>query len=178
MSLVTTLLGRVLSPLVVPYPFWAVKLRNQRGFLSELDMVEDQNYPGNMRPFDWTLDLIDTGDIWRVEELWLFCPPHPENPLGQTARLPITEPGTAFQFKIGNLMGLTENVRSMESLVIGRVNNKETGACEAIIWDAYKQRMIVGYHASVYDPPGFGTWSHRVAPIVGLSHRIVGLNLS
>src|SRR5438045_1897656 len=103
---VTTALGAIINPFVIHHAVWAVKLSTGK-FLSERDMVWDslQREHGadgifptrpNKRPFDWTLDLVQTGDVRKIRELWLVCPPNPHSPFGNTARLPIVEPGTAF----------------------------------------------------------------------------------
>lgn len=182
MTLVETALGAKLHPLLVDRPVWAVKLDSKRNgvrFLSEIDWV-------GSRPFDWTLDLIDTGDILDVTELWLICPPNPHSSAGNTARLPITEPGTAFQFKNKTLQPGMESI----SLVIGRVDNKETGECTCFIYDGFRQGLLTPDTLFVDEATGitchpcrtsiyrFGTWHEAVAPIGALSHAVIGLRLS
>src|SRR5260221_10617810 len=153
MGIITTALGAVIHPFMIDYALWAVKLNNGR-FLSERDHVYDEWQRGdgkhrNRRSFDWTLDLINNGDINKITELWLICPPNPTSPLGNTAKLPITEPGTAFQFKTRHLsMGSGEPVFH---LVIGRIDDKETGDCTYFVWDHIAQGMSPPLKNNVYD---------------------------
>jgi hypothetical protein len=122
--------------------------------------------------------MVTTGDIKKIAELWLLCPPNKENPLGQVARLPITEPGTAFQFKIGFLdMGVsgTSGARSDRvAHLIGRVDDKETGDCTCFIWDNDWQRLSQPWHSTVY---AFGTWRPEIAALGRLSFDVLGLSL-
>src|SRR5947209_5353471 len=90
MSILSNVISRDLTPvgrLVPGKSYWAVKLKDNKGWLQECD--------GR----DWTDDLVANGDVRNIEELWLFAPPNPWSPRGNTARLPITVPGRAFQFK-------------------------------------------------------------------------------
>ena len=171
MGLVQTALGAVLSPLLLARPVWAVKLTTGK-WLSERDYKVDTQ-AGRKRPFDWTLDLIDTGDISKVKELWIIAPPGPGDILGVTRSLTITEPGIAFQFKVGNVDAWGGMERGMESQVIGKVTNKETGECECWIYDAQLKQMG-SYYSSVYK---FGSWREGIAPIGALSHDVMGLRL-
>lgn len=173
MGIVKSALGAVLSPLLIKHSLWAVKLDNGK-FLSERDEVVDAAH-GTKRPFDWTLDLIDKGDIHRVRELWLFCPPSKASPLGNTARLPILESGTAFQFKVASLSGFFDLEKCVESHVIGRVDNKETGDCTCFIWDGPLQVMSQPWKSNIYH---FGSWREGIAPIGALSQEVMGLRLA
>lgn len=165
MSLITSVLGSIVGVFLPDRPYWAVKLSTGK-WACELDRRGD-------RPFDWTLDLIDTGDIKKIRELWLFCPPNPANPFGQTARLPITEPGTAFQFKVANLDAFGGQGRSLASQVIGRVVDKHEQICECFVWDAGLNALGT-YNTTI---PNFGSWRPEIAPIATLSHEVLGLSL-
>ncbi len=94
-NFIETALGAVIHPFMIDHPIWAVKLSTGK-FLSERDYVWDemQREQGagglklfsrpNKRPFDWTLDLCNTGDVMKITELWMVCPPNPTSPLGNT----------------------------------------------------------------------------------------------
>lgn len=172
MSIITSVLGSLVGTFLVDRPYWAVKLANGT-WQCELDSRFDLRR-GEKRPFDWTLDLIDTGDIAHIRELWLFCPPTKASPLGNTARLPIVEPHTAFQFKVASYDAVGAWRKALESQVIGRVDNKETGDCTVFIWDAPLKVMSTPWQSNVYH---FGSWREGIAPIGALSHAVLGLRL-
>lgn len=163
--------GSIISTMMVPYSFWVVKLDNGK-LLSERDTVNDFIKDGK-RPIDWTLDLITTGDIYRVKELWLICPPNPGNPTGQTARLPITIPGTAFQFKVANMdvMGAWGKTRAAH--VIGRVDHPETGDCTVFAWDDELRALIAPYQTNIHE---FKTWRDSIASPRHISMPVLGLD--
>jgi hypothetical protein len=182
MGIVTSVLGSIISPFLIDEAFWCVRLQDGR-FLSERDMVRDGNllegdlplHRASKRPFDWTLDLVSTGDIKRVRELWLLCPPSLGNPLGQTAKLPVVEPGTIFQFKVAYLDGsVAGTLRSRSSQLIGRVTDKVSGDCECFVWDVGLQKLGI-WHSNVYK---MGTWREEIAPINALAHDVLGLSLT
>jgi hypothetical protein len=170
MSFIPSVLGSVIGKIFPNRSYWAVKLSTGK-WCCELDTRFDA---GIARPFDWTLDLVDTGDVEKIKELWLFCPPSPGNPLGSTARLPIVEPGTAFQFKVASLHALGASERWVESQIIGRVEEKETQACTCFIWDAPLRLMSTPYTTTLQQ---FGSWREGIAPIGALSHTVLGLRL-
>lgn len=173
MGLITSVLGSVVGVFLPDRPYWAVKLSTGK-WACELDTRKDDRVPSGHRPFDWTLDLIDNGDIRKVRELWLFCPPNPGNPLGQTAHLTITEPGTVFQMKVGRVDAFGAWGRSMASQVIGQVTNKETGACECFLWDTELQALGT-FQTSVND---FESWREGIPRQGQLSHAVLGFDLS
>lgn len=167
MSLITSALGATIGRLFGDRAYWAAKLQDNR-WLCELDTR-------NGRPFDWTLDAVDTGDVLRIRELWLFCPPNAISPLGNTARLPITEPGTAFQFKVASLDGFLDGMeRRIESQIIGRVDDKSTGACTCFIWDAQLKVMSQPWQSNIHR---FGSWREGIAKIGALSPEVLGVRL-
>lgn len=170
---VTSILGSLISPFLVSEAFWCVKLSNGK-FQTERDIVRDGNWPTGRRPFDWALDLVASGDIRRVKELWLICPPNPGNPLGQTAKLPIVEPGTAFQFKVGFVDGnIAGTVQSRASQLIGRVTDKVNGDCECFVWDV-GLRALGTWNSNIYH---MGSWRADIAPPTQLAFDVLGLSL-
>lgn len=176
MTNVTTRLGSIISPMLMSKSCWAVKLSDDT-FLSELDSRFDLAHAG-YRPFDWTLDLIDTGDILKVKELWLFAPPSANHPFGMSRFLTIEEPGTAFQFKVANVDVMGAWQKTMVNQIIGKVTDKQSGACSCWIWDCVRQE-IQEYKSSIY---AFGSWRAdgvgQIAPIGRLSHEVMGFRLS
>src|SRR5439155_5145109 len=131
MGLVEELLG--CSLLQIDRSWWAVRL-NTGEWISEA-RVHTDIYKGVERHFDWTLDLVANGDVMKITELWLLCPSSRTSPLGNTARLVITEPGTAFQFKIGTAdSNIVTTERNPQAHIIGKILNKENGDCECFIY--------------------------------------------
>lgn len=119
---------------------------------------------GGYRQIDWALDLNSTGDLLKIKELRLICPD------GQTARLEITEPGTAFQFKHKSIE--SSGFNCIEAQCIGRVTNKEDGTCECWIYDRFKG--LIPYNSNVYN---FGMWRDGLMPLTKLSQEVMGLRL-
>jgi hypothetical protein len=165
-------------------PWWKVVLTTGKE-ISEKGMV----FRDGIRPIDWTLDLIASGDINKVKEIWLMFPQelpyHTRiengNPIRQridgkiaSAVIPVKERGCVFQMKIKTLDGTIAGMNSgtFECQIIGAVGNKETGECHCYIWDA--KMGLIAYKTSIYN---FGTWREGIAPIHNISHSVVGLNL-
>jgi hypothetical protein len=148
-GLIEDLLGCPLQQITRSY--WAVKLSTGER-LCEARVTTDL-LRATERHFDWTLDLVATSDVLKIKELWLLCPPSKTSPLGNTARLDISEPGTAFQFKIAMVDSAIASMvdRSVQAHVIGRVTNKETGACDCYIYDPVEGGMITP-ETQIYDP--------------------------
>jgi len=147
-DLIKQLLGRPLQQITRSY--WAVKLNNGT-WISEARTHIDL-YKGIERPYDWSNDLVANGDVAKIRELWLLCPPSTTSPLGNTARLDISEPYTAFQLKVGTVdSNLTASSRTVQAHIIGKVINKENGDCECYIWD-YMQDGLITPNTLIYDP--------------------------
>jgi hypothetical protein len=160
MGLIEDLLGCPLQQITRSY--WAVKLTTgewlcearvtrwiPRGDKHRIDSLPH----GQERHFDWTLDLVSTGDVKKVTQLWLLCPPSKTSPLGNTARLDISEPGTAFQFKIATADSSIASpaTRTLQAHIIGKVIDKLTGTCECYIYDPVEDGMITP-ETQIFDP--------------------------
>ena len=120
---------------------------------------------GGLRPLDWSLDIVSTGDILKIKEISLHCPD------GQAATLTIEEPGTVFQLKIAS-MGVLAGVRQIQGHLIGKVVDKESGACICKIWD--REQGLIDFTTSVY---AFASWRPGVLPLGALSLNVLGLRL-
>lgn len=180
--LIEELLGCPLSYITRSY--WAVKLNND-DWVCEARLKMDLAR-GEMRLYDWSNDLVSTGDVMQVKELWLFCPPSRTSPLGNTARLPIVEPGTAFQFKVATAD--STGTRTVQAHIIGRVTNKETGDCECFIWDTEQDGLCTpetpiftlgrepsyAGRTNVYN---FRSWRPSIAPLGALKLDDLGVRL-
>ncbi len=139
MKLIEELLGCSLQQITRSY--WATKLDDDE-WVSEARTVHDWN-KGESRQIDWYLDLVATDDHKRITELWLFCPPNKTSPIGNTVRMPITRPGSAFQFKVSTHDSpvIGPGLRTLQAQVIGRVEN-EMGDCTCFIWDAVQDGLL------------------------------------
>ena len=74
----------------------------------------------------------------------MICPPSHISPAGNTARLPITTPGTAFQLKVGFLdSNIGQSLKRQVAQMIGRVVNEETGECEVLVYDNAAQALVI-----------------------------------
>lgn len=148
MSLIDELLGCPL--LEVTRSYWAAKL-NTGEWVSEARFVHDWR-KGTQRRIDWMDDIAAAGDCKRITELWLLCPPSRTSPLGNTARLPITRPGSAFQFKIATSDNaiIGPGTRTQQAHIIGRVDD-DAGNCTCFAYDSVEGGLITP-ETTVHDP--------------------------
>lgn len=161
------------SILQIDRSWWAVRLRGDE-WLCEARLHRDM-YKGEERHYEWYEDLVCNDDCQYIKELWLFCPPNNLSPMGNTACLPILEPGTAFDFKIARVSSnFGETWKTQEAHIIGRVDNKETGACTCFIWDERYQVLCTDFHSSVHN---FGTWRESLPPRGPLAYEKMGVKL-
>lgn len=141
--------------------FWRVILNTGKAY-SELDIVDTDPIRGK-RPLDWFLDLVATGDVARIAELWLHTP------AGDVA-LKIVEPRTAYIFN----SSILQFGRSKVAQIIGRVDDKEQGTGVAFIWDVPMQQIYRDDQASVLD---FKAWRPGIVNIGALALDNVGVKL-
>jgi hypothetical protein len=139
MALVDDLLGCSILEIVRSY--WAAKLSTGE-WVSEARFVHDWR-KGEKRSIDWMDDIVATNDHKKITELWLLCPPSHASPMGNTARLPITRPGTAFQFKTSTYDSRIagRGIRTLQAHVIGRVENEE-GDCTCLAYDPVEGGLV------------------------------------
>jgi hypothetical protein len=148
MALVDDLLGCPL--LEITRSYWAVKLKDPDEWVCEARIKTDF-YKGVERHYDWSNDIVANNDMLRIAELWLLCPPSATSPLGNTARLAITEPGTAFQFKIATADScIAVTYRSLQAHIIGKVTDKEYGDCDCFIYDPVQGGLLTP-ETKIYD---------------------------
>lgn len=186
-------LGAVLSLTTVDFPFWVVKLDNSK-LISERDWVkneagvplpdwhkhlltpqEAERWQGVKRPIDWSLDIVGSGDIRRVKELWLLCPPSRVSPTGNTARLPVVVPCGVFQFKVANVDStIVAAERTQVAQVIGRIDDALTGDCTCFIWDREMGGLVANYQTNFFQ---FQPWRDGIAPIRHLNQDVLGVRL-
>jgi hypothetical protein len=151
--------------------YWAVKLENG-DWLSDID----ENVVirrGERRNLEWHDDIVANGDAAHIKELWLFCPPHPINPLGANGRLPILEPWSCFVMN-GRQMNIGTGHRYTTYQIVGRVTDKVSGDCDCFIWDALEKKFYHGQN-NVYK---FTPWRPGAAPLGLLALDTLGLRLS
>jgi hypothetical protein len=147
--------------------YWRVILSTGKK-LSKYDQVTEPR--GERRQLDWTLDLVSTGDVFRIKELCLAYP------FMRSVTLGISEPGTAFQF-CRQVKGMDLNtgqpIDQIEAQVIGKVVNKEEGLCDGYIWD--RVNGLLGYQdVSIYD---FPSWRPGLMPPGRLNLDVLGVRL-
>lgn len=182
------------SLLQIRRPFWAVRINDTghlgKDWISEAHVKSDI-YHGTMRLTDWTADLVANELTPHIKELWMFCPPGPVSPFGNTARLPILIPGTAFQFKVG--MHDSSGGHGAIAHLIGRVNDPATGECSIFLYDCIQQALYEPQTTTIRDldaaipgnagrpwkqniHTGIGTWTPRQVPVLGkVAHEVLGL---
>lgn len=148
--------------------YWKVILRTGRE-ISEKELTFDFLHAG-LRQRDWTLDLVSTGDVNKIKELWLICPPDIHGP--RHAMIPIIEDGTAFQFKTKSVHAMGAWGSQNEVQVIGRVDDKDKGDCTCFIYDPTRDAMSTPYITNIRE---FGSFREGLAPIGGFSHPVLGL---
>ena len=175
MALINELLGgRTLVE--IDRPYWAAKLDDDRWLCEASTRVDIR--AGRCRLVDWTLDLVSTDDLARVRELWLLCPGSKLSPMGNTVRMPILAPYTAFQFKCALVdatpAGAVAHSR-MAAMLIGRLDDVESGECTCFVWDAQMQALYHSWKTNVYAPSGMGTWRSGGIPIPRQSLAVLGI---
>jgi hypothetical protein len=145
---------------------WEVELTSGK-VLNERETKTDL-LKGMTRLVDWSLDLVATGDVRHIKQLRMYCPDVP-----LPVVLDITESGTAFQLKVGNV-SIGGGGHSMIAQIIGKVTNKETGDCECYVWD-WRRRDAFAWSNNVYD---MGTWSESIMPIGTLALNVLGIDVA
>ena len=124
---------------------------------------------------DWTADVVRPGHCDHIKDLWLFCPPNQLSPGGNTAHIPIYEPYTAFEMKVGTFMtNLVTGERQTRAMLVGRVNDRASGDAVVFIWDHDYGVMWEPWHTNVR-PPGMGTWREGIAPLGTLAYDQIGM---
>lgn len=118
------------------------------------------------RLVNWFLDIASTGDCARIKELTL-CTPAGEH------TLTIAEPYSAFQFS-QNTMGLLSGERQQCAQIIGRVDDKATGACSCIIWDALDHTVHTNHRTNIHD---FTSWRRGTPDLKALNYPAMGVRL-
>ncbi len=153
--------GSHIGKLLSGHSYWAVALRDGT-WVSEID-----HYPGirlDHPHYDWSLDLVGTGDHKRVAELWLICPATKRNPFGSTAHYTFGphEGGRAVQFKRKTLnpYGI-----GAECQVIGKITDPATGEVNCCIWDGRYKVMVVNFVTTIHN---FASWDEAVRIRLGL----------
>lgn len=170
-KLVHQLLG--CSLLQIDRAWWAVRLDNDE-WLCEARLHTDL-CKGTERHFEWYEDLVANGDCMRIKELWLLCPPNALSPLGNTAYLPISEPGTAFDFKVASASSnFIETWKTQEAHIIGRVTDKASGNCECFIWDERYSCLCQPYKTNIHH---FGRWRENLPEFKALAFEKMGVRL-
>lgn len=172
--------------------YWAIKL-NTGKWRCELDRVDDLlRGPRNL---DWTLDICGPlGDWSKIVELWLICPPTSTSPTGNTARLPISPAGTAFQLKVGfRHSSIGQTIAVTAAQMIGSVTDQETGACDVFVFDYELPGLVLQAdehgqlgpwktYVGVEGHPSMGTYRPNIpgqpsiAPIGRISFDVLGLH--
>lgn len=148
MGLVEELLG--CSLFEIDRSYWAVKLDNEEWVCEA--RVKTDVYTGEERFFDWSNDLVANRDVNHIKELWLLCPPSKTSPLGNTARLDIGAPKTAFQFKMTHVDStIAETIRNLPYHIIGRVDDVVTGDCTCFIFDPVQGGLLTT-STLIFDP--------------------------
>jgi len=113
----------------------------------------------------WIEDIIGSGDNKNILEVSLVTPK------GKIS-IPILEPYTCFQLQRGTTSLLT-NEKIQNCQIIGRVDDRDTGACISVIWDNLSdQKLYVDHFTTVKH---FAKWREGIADIGPLNYDVVGL---
>lgn len=145
--------------------YWKVKLTTGKEFHEGQITFDFLHGPHNI---SWIEDIVGSGDNKHISELTL-CTPEGD------VTIPILEPYTAFQFQRGTI-SLFNGERIANCQVIGRVDNKETGACISAIWDVQGdsegKHLYIDYFTSVFN---FEKWREGVADSGPMNYDVLGL---
>lgn len=153
--------------------YWRVKLTSGRE-VSEFDekiaFTPDPvggRLVARSRKIEWREDLIGSGDTAHIAEVHLVTPKG-------DACLFIGEAYTAFQTHRGTALPMAGGLRIMNAQIIGRVDNKETGECTAVIWDVQTQCLYTDFHTKITD---FAAWRPGIAAPGSMNWRALGVEL-
>jgi hypothetical protein len=119
------------------------------------------------RKIEWREDIVASGDCAHIQELHLVTPQG-------DAYLLLSEPHTAIQMSRGTLLPLHGGIRIKNMQLIGRVDNRETGACTAVIWDVQEQKLYPDFQTTVKD---FAAWRDGVIPVGAMNTDVMGVRL-
>lgn len=149
--------------------YWQVTLKTGRTF-HEGQVAS--NFSHGLHNIAWFEDIVGSGDCGRIRELTL-CTPEGD------VTLPILEPCTAFQLQRGTT-ALFTGEKIVNCQIIGRVDDRGTGACTAVIWDVQGEEMPDGTMKHLYidhftTVKDFVRWREGVADVGQLSYDVVGL---
>lgn len=152
---------------IIGESYWKVTFHSGRE-LSELDTrtYVDHEQVIRVRAVEWLEDLVGSGDLKNVKEV-LLCTPD------GTAHLTITEPYTAFQLSRGTLSALTgERIKNCQ--IIGRIDDKASGAATAYVWDVQEQAL---YQVVFNIHDGLPSWREGVIPVGVLNLKAMDVRL-
>lgn len=121
------------------------------------------------RSIDWHLDIASTNDCKQIKAIAL-CTPEEEVTLHVSGTPP--EPYCVFQFKQGTKLLLRKG-NIVNAHIIGRVDDKRTGDCTAIIWDALEKKVYT-HTTTIYH---FSAWRQGVADIGPINYQAMGVRL-
>lgn len=164
---------RAIQTFAQGYSYWRVTLSTGKTW-SQLDTVYDplRGKPERkyQRPMEWYEDLVATGDVKRISQIWLH------SPVGDVA-LKITEPGTVYQLNAAGLLldiSGSGSGRQRDAQIIGRVDDKEQGTGIAFIWDVHTKQMYKDEQANVLN---FQGWRPGVQSLGRLGYENMGVVL-
>lgn len=143
--------------------YWKVKLSTGKE-ISEHQLSFD--LLRGKRNVDWALDIVGSGDSGKITEM-ILCTPQGD------AHMPLVEPFTALQLKRGT-QDLFGGQKTIMAQIIGRVDDRETGACTACIWDVLEQKLYTDFVTNVH---AFGAWREGITAPGALSADVIGFRL-
>ena len=142
--------------------YWKVLLTSGK-IITEGELSFD--FLRGTRSIDWYLDIAATDDCRRIKEITLCTPV-------ENTTLAISEPYSTFQLKRGTKL-LLQSGNVANAHIIGRVDDKVTGDCTAIIWDTL-ERQIYTHVTNIHS---FSAWREGVAPIGAINYAAMGVRL-
>lgn len=152
--------------------YWEVELKGGTVH-SELDTkvafeaISSGGVPvARKRKIEW-LDLVANDDVKNIRYITLVTPKG-------KASLYVPEDYTAIQMKRGTMMMFYANQRIANAQIIGRVDDRATGACTAIIWDVQKQDLFIDHITTVKD---FKRWHPDTADVGAMNYEAMGVRL-
>jgi hypothetical protein len=146
--------------------YWSVVLTSGKT-ITEGELSFD--FLRGTRSIDWYLDIASTEDCKRIKEITLHTPV--EN---ITLAIPGTppEPYCVFQLKRGTkLLNTGANVANAH--IIGRVDDKATGDCTVVIWDAIERRT----YTHITNIHNFSAWREGVCSVGAIAYQYMGVRL-
>lgn len=126
-----------------------------------------------IRSVDWYLETASTTDCAHIKEITLHTPAGIVTLAAHTNTHGGVVPYSIFQFKQGTLP-LFSGEKSFNAQIIGRVDDKETGACTCAVWNALDKMLHMSHVTNIHN---FSSWRRGTPHLGAINYAAMGVRL-